>query len=447
LAEPALEGEGDFTLLASPGALLYDGRGANLAWLQEVPDPVTKVTWVSFAELSPRAAEKLGGLQFGDVIEVETKAGKLSLPVFIRGGVRDDVLAIAIGQGHTVGLFSSGTDNGHPGERRGVNVIDVLPALTDESGGRAWLLTKAKVTNTGRHEKLPLCQESQNQRGRRLALAVTLQDLASGDAPVEAVHGAADAVPGAGESAPGDPAQGEAHGEHEMLRAFDASMDAAPGSLYRWGMSIDSDKCTGCSACVVACYIENNLSIVGEEQVRRGRHMAWLRIERWIGDGNLEGGQDRQPIIPEAESSSAVDIRIAPMLCQHCGAAPCEPVCPVIATYHSDDGINGMTYNRCIGTRYCANNCPYKVRKYNWFDFAIERWPDPMYLMANPDVTTACAQSCPTNAIHFGNLRDKTSVVAKAGSEPVRGYHSLEELNTRPAVTYLEKVQRGTVEG
>jgi molybdopterin-containing oxidoreductase family iron-sulfur binding subunit len=465
LAEPALEGEGDFTLLTSPGALLYDGRGANLAWLQEVPDPVTKVTWVSFAELSPRAAEKLGGLQFGDVIEVETKAGKLSVPVFIRGGVRDDVIALAIGQGHTVGLFSSGADNGHPGEPRGVNVIDVLPALTDESGGRAWLLTKAKVTNTGRHEKLPICQDSQNQRGRRLALAVSLADLANGGTPAEAEHGAA-------------------HGAHEMLRAFDASMDAAPDSFYRWGMSIDSDKCTGCSACVVACYIENNLSIVGEEQVRRGRHMAWLRIERWIGDGNLEGGQDRQPIIPEAESSTTVDIRIAPMLCQQCGAAPCEPVCPVIATYHSEDGLNGMTYNRCIGTRYCANNCPYKVRKYNWFDFAIERWPDPMYLMANPDVTvrgqgvmekctfcvqrvatarqvakdekrairdgevtTACAQSCPTRAIQFGNLKDKTSVVAKAGSEPVRGYHSLEELNTRPAVTYLAKVQRGTVEG
>ncbi len=489
MAEPALEGDGDFTLLTSPGALLYDGRGANLAWLQETPDPVTKITWVSFAEISPRAAEKLGGLVFGDVVEVETKAGKLSLPVVVRGGVRDDVIAIAIGQGHTVGLWSSGTDSGHPGEARGVNVIDVLPALTDESGGRAWLLTKAKVTNTGRHEKLPICQDSQNQRGRRLGLAVPLAELAAGDAHVEAEHGAADAVPGAGESAPGYPAHGEAahgeaHGSHEMIKAFDASMDRAPDSPYRWGMTIDSDKCTGCSACVVACYIENNISIVGEEQVRRGRHMAWLRIERWVGDGNLEGGQDRLPIFPDAESSSTVDIRIAPMLCQQCGAAPCEAVCPVIATYHADDGLNGMIYNRCIGTRYCANNCPYKVRKYNWFDFALERWPDPMYLMANPDVTvrgqgvmekctfcvqrvasarqiaknenrvirdgevtTACAQSCPTHAIQFGNLVDKTSAVAKAGSEPVRGYHSLEELNTRPAVTLLAKVQRGTVEG
>jgi len=486
LAEPALEGDGEFTLVTAAGSMLYDGRGANLGWLQEVPDPVTKVAWQSYAELSPRAAEKLGGLEFGDVIDVETKAGKVSLPVVVRGGLRDDVISIAIGQGHTVGLWASRAEDGHPGERRGVNVIDLLPALTDESGGRAWLLTKARVSNAGRHERLPILQDSQNQRGRRLGLAVTLQELASGGAPVDAVHGTADAVPVAGEAAPGQPAHGEApgaaHAEH--VKAYDPTKDSAPGSLYRWGMSIDVDKCTGCSACVVACYIENNISVVGEEQVRRGRHMAWLRIERWVGDGNLEGGMDRRPIFPASESSTTVDVRTTPMLCQQCGAASCEPVCPVIATYHNEDGLNGMIYNRCIGTRYCANNCPYKVRKYNWFDFAIERWPDPMYLMANPDVTlrgqgvmekcsfcvqrvatarqvakdekrpirdgevtTACAQSCPTSAIHFGNLKDAASVVVKAGSDPVRGYHSLHELNTRPAVTYLAKVKRGSVEG
>jgi molybdopterin-containing oxidoreductase family iron-sulfur binding subunit len=406
--------------------------------------------------------------------------------------VRDDVIAIAIGQGHTVGLFSSMEDLERPGGRRGVNVIELLPALTDESGGRAWLLTRARVSKTGKHEKLPICQQSQNQRGRRLGLAVTLQELAAGDAhAAEAVHGSADAVPGHDDSAPGYPApgeagHGEAHGEHggEHIKDYDASQDTAAGSLYRWGMSIDVDKCTGCSACVVACYIENNIPVVGEDSTRRGRHMAWLRIERWVGDGNLEGGMNREPIFPHAEGNATVDIRNAPMLCQQCGAAPCEPVCPVIATYHNDDGLNGMIYNRCIGTRYCANNCPYKVRKYNWFDFALERLPEPMQLMSNPDVTvrgqgvmekctfcvqriatarqvakdhhrpiadgevtTACAQACPTSAIKFGNLKDAESVVVKTGSEPVRGYHSLHELNTRPAVTYLAKVKRGSVEG
>jgi molybdopterin-containing oxidoreductase family iron-sulfur binding subunit len=486
VAEPALDGDGEFTLVAASGALFNDGRGANLPWLQETPDPVTKVMWQSFAEISPRAAEKLGGLEFGDVIGVATSAGSVELPVVVRSGVRDDVIAISIGQGHTVGHWASLADGGRPGEKRGVNVIELLPALTDEAGGRAWLLAKARVASAGRHERLPIAQFSQDQRGRRLGLAVTLAELAGG-AP--AAHGATEAAlpavaaeAGHGESA-GHGAEGGHGGEHGHLRDFDAAMDRVPGGAYRWGMSIDMDKCTGCSACVVACYIENNIGIVGEEEVRRGRHMAWLRIERWVGDGSLEGGEDRVPIIPD-ESGTTVDIRHTAMLCQHCGAAPCEPVCPVIATYHNDDGLNGMIYNRCIGTRYCANNCPYKVRKYNWYDLALTRWPEPMRLMANPDVTvrgqgvmekctfcvqriatarqvakdenrsiadgevtTACAQSCPTSAITFGNLVDANSAVAKAGSDPVRGYHSLHELNTRPAVTYLAKVKRGSIEG
>jgi molybdopterin-containing oxidoreductase family iron-sulfur binding subunit len=179
-----------------------------------------------------------------------------------------------------------------------------------------------------------------------------------------------------------------------------------------------------------------------------------------------------------------VDVRHAPQLCQHCGAAPCEPVCPVIATYHNEDGLNGMIYNRCIGTRYCSNNCPYKVRRFNWYDFALENLPEPLPLMANPDVTvrgqgvmekctfcvqriaaarqrakdegrpiadgevrTACQQACPTQAIHFGNLKDTRSTVMRIASDPVRGYHALHELNTRPAITYLAKVTRGPVEG
>jgi molybdopterin-containing oxidoreductase family iron-sulfur binding subunit len=488
LAAPALEGDGEFTLVASPGALLYDGRGANLPWLQETPDPVARVAWMSWAEISPRAAEKLGGLEHGDVIAVETAAGSLEVPVVVRAALRDDVIALAIGQGHSVGLWASRADNGEPGEKRGVNVIEVLPALTDESGGRAWLLTRARARATGAHVRLPFLQQSQNQRKRGFGAAVTVAQLAAGGhaesatpavaaAPAEGAHGAA---PAHGEGG------GEEHGgghAHDMRRPFVAAKDRAPGSPYRWGMSIDVDKCTGCAACVVACYVENNIPVVGEEQTRRGRHMAWLRIERWVGDGVVEGGEDRQPVFMD-ESGTAIDVRTAPMLCQHCGAAPCEPVCPVIATYHNDDGLNGMIYNRCIGTRYCANNCPYKVRKYNWFDYALERWPEPMHLLANPDVTvrgqgvmekctfcvqriraasqaakdekrdlrdgevtTACAQACPTRAITFGNLVDAKSAVATAGSDPVRGYHSLHELNTRPAVTYLAKVKRGAVEG
>jgi molybdopterin-containing oxidoreductase family iron-sulfur binding subunit len=489
IAAPALEGTGDFTLLAGPGPLLYDGRGANLPWLQETPDPVAKVAWQSFAEITPRTAEKLGGVETSSVITITTSAGSLEVPVVVRSGLRDDVIALAIGQGHTVGLWASGADSGKPVEKRGVNVIEVLPALTDETGGRAWLLARATATATGRSDRLPILQDSQDQRMRRLGLAVTPAELAKGSD----AHGAAEAAlpPVSAEGGHGEAsAHGEGHGDgghgggHAILRPFNAAMDSAPDSEYRWGMAIDVDKCTGCSACVVACYIENNIPIVGEEQVRRGRHMAWLRIERWVGAGTLEGGYDRQPIYPVAEANSTVDIRITPMLCQQCGAAPCEPVCPVIATYHNDDGLNGMIYNRCIGTRYCANNCPYKVRKYNWYDYSIERLPEPLPLLGNPDVTlrgqgvmekctfcvhriaaarqpakdenrpirdgevtTACAQACPTRAITFGNLKDAASTVGKVGSDPVRGYHSLHELNTRPAVTYLAKVTRGSIEG
>jgi anaerobic selenocysteine-containing dehydrogenase/Fe-S-cluster-containing dehydrogenase component len=464
VAEPLLEGDGEFVLLAFPSPQLYDGRSADLPWQQEISDPVTKITWTSWAELSFATCERLG-IEYGDVVAVETVAGTLELPVFPRGGVRDDVIAIPTGQGHTVGRWAS-----QEGKPRGVNVIAALPSLTDESGGRAWLVARASARKTGGHFRFALDQTSQDQRGRRLGLATPLAAFAAADA----AHG---------DAASGD---ADAHGDdhaHHHLREFNPAKDADANSLYRWGMAIDLDRCTGCKACVAACYIENNIPVVGEEEVRRGRSMAWLRIERWVGDGSLEGGAGLDPILPD-ESGSVVDVRHAALVCQQCGAAPCEPVCPVIATYHNEDGLNGMIYNRCIGTRYCANNCPYKVRRFNWYDYQIHNWPEPMPLMLNPEVTvrgqgvmekctfcvqrmafarqkakdeqrpiadgevtTACAQACPTQAITFGNLKDDASAVVRKSDDPVRGYHALHELNTRPAVTYLAKVTRGPVEG
>jgi molybdopterin-containing oxidoreductase family iron-sulfur binding subunit len=238
-------------------------------------------------------------------------------------------------------------------------------------------------------------------------------------------------------------------------------------------MAVDLTKCTGCSACVIACNAENNVPFVGPDQVRRGREMHWIRIERYF-----EGGEHGEPL----------ETRFVPMMCQQCGNAPCEPVCPVFAAYHTPDGLNGQVYNRCVGTRYCGNNCPYKVRYFNWYDMATPNdprtfaWPEPMHWLVNPDVTvrskgvmekctfcvqrirgaqhqarmedrsvadgdvqTACQQTCPADAIVFGNLTDPASRVAQYAHDD-RGYRVLDGLNTKPAVTYLMKV-RNAVEG
>ncbi len=462
--ETRLQGDG-LTLLPIPSPLLSDGRGANLPWLQETPDPVMKVTWQSWAEISKNTAATLG-VEYGDVISVQTRAGNIELPVLPRGGIRDDVIAIAIGQGHSVGWYASKTEGGSPDGVRGVSVISILPAVTDEAGGRAWLTTKAQVRATGAHRRIPKTQEFDNKRGRELGDAISLVALARASE-----HGGGD--PGAGHGA----AQGESH---EMIVPYDPVNDSAEDSPYRWGMTIDLDRCNGCSACIVACSIENNVVTVGEEQVLLDRQMQWIRIERYIGPGDQEFRTGRN-LPTDHEELGNTDVRHSPMMCQQCGAAPCEPVCPVFATYHNPEGLNGMIYNRCIGTRYCSNNCPYKVRRYNWFDYAIENIPEPLNLMTNPDVTVrgqgvmekctfciqriengrqlakdegrpiadgevtpACAQTCPTRAITFGNLKDtKSLVVKRADASKARSYRALQVLNTRPSIAYLKKVTRG----
>jgi len=466
-SEPRLRGDG-LTLLPIPSPFLSDGRGANLPWLQETPDPVMKVTWQSWAEVSHNTAASLG-VEYGDVVAVQTGVGTVELPILPRGGIRDDVVAIAIGQGHSVGFYASRAEGGAPGEVRGVSVISILPAVTDEAGGRAWLTTKASVRGTGAHRRIPKTQEFDNKRGRQLGDAISLVALA------QASHGGADSNP----DSHGDAAATHGGG-HEMIVDYDPIDDSHVDSPYRWGMTIDLDRCNGCSACIVACSIENNVVTVGEELVLLDRQMQWIRIERYIGAGDQEFRTGRN-LPMDREELGNTDVRHSPMMCQQCGAAPCEPVCPVFATYHNVEGLNGMIYNRCIGTRYCSNNCPYKVRRYNWFDYAIENIHEPMNLMTNPDVTVrgqgvmekctfciqriengrqpakdegrpiadgevtpACAQTCPTQAITFGNLKDKQSqVVQRAEESKARSYRALHALNTRPAIAYLKKVTRG----
>jgi len=234
-----------------------------------------------------------------------------------------------------------------------------------------------------------------------------------------------------------------------------------PYPKHKWGMTIDTNACTGCSACVTACYAENNVPTVGKDGVDRGRIMSWIRIERYFPEE-----------MEEKDSAQAPQLYLAPMLCQQCDHAPCEPVCPVFASYHSEEGLNGQVYNRCVGTRYCENNCPYKVRRFNWF---VPEWPAPLNLQLNPDVTvrgagvmekctfcvqriqfaelnartedrelrdgeivTACQQACPTRAITFGDSNDPASAMMRRREDnKLRSYRVLEELNTQPAITYL----------
>ena len=491
IAAPVLAGSGAYTLIAYPHSFIGDGSGATLPWMQEIPDPVARASWLSWLEVSDNTCAKLG-VDYGEVVEVKTDAGSIKLPVYPRGAIPDDVIAIAIGQGHTVGHYASLAGDGQPGKARGVSVISILADATDEKGGRAWLATRASVSGAMGYQRIPLTQFTDNQRGRKLAPTITLAALA-----MDGVHGDAHGVVAAaahGEAH--DDGHGEGHGDdhgdghgaaaaapghgesHEIIVAYDIANDAHPDSEYRWAMSIDNDKCTGCGACVAACYTENSIPIVGEEGMARHREMSWIRIERYVDEGDREDGYKRRPH-PDREALGKTDVRYAPMLCQHCGAAPCEAVCPVIATYHTPDGLNGMVYNRCVGTRYCANNCTYKVRRFNYFDYSRYNWPGNMNLMLNPDVTarqqgvmekctfcvqrivtaqqtakdenrpiadgevvTACQQSCPSQAIQFGNAKDKKSVVSTTSNDEKRAYHSLHVLNTRPAITYLKQVDR-----
>jgi Fe-S-cluster-containing dehydrogenase component len=356
----------------------------------------------------------------------------------------------------------------------GVNVMRLLPAVAEQpSGALLTLVTRVSVEPTGAHHRLATISGADVQHDRNVAPAVALASLSASE--------------GGGGEGEHDPEE-EGHAPPRELQLgggfvpVDAENDPEafplPGSRYgeygdpetpRWAMAIDLDKCTGCSACVTACQAENNVPWVGEQAVAMGRDMNWIRLERYFET-------------VDASHAGPVDVRHLPMLCQHCGNAPCEPVCPVFAAYHTPEGLNGQVYNRCVGTRYCANNCPYKVRVFNWFTYTDV--PEPMNWQYNPDVTVrengvmekcsfcvqriretqnravlegrnvgsdevvpACQQTCPAEAIVFGNIRDPESRVAQVSADQ-RTYRVLNELlNTQPAVSYLKKVTFHEVDG
>jgi molybdopterin-containing oxidoreductase family iron-sulfur binding subunit len=403
---------------------LRDGRHANNPWLQELPDPISKVTWGNYAAIAPSLAQKLG-VSGSDIVRLKTARGQIELPVFIQPGQDARTISVAMGHGRTL--------VGKVGQNVGVNAF---PLTSIAAGFRSYAVRDVALEKTGKSDPLAGTQSHFSMEGRPIVLETTLAELKQSSESSQEK-----------EDLPTLWAE-RLHGEHS------------------WGMAIDMNACTGCSACVVACQAENNVPVVGKDQVHRERIMHWIRIDRYYSG-------------PEENPASVHQ----PMMCQHCQNAPCETVCPVVATTTSSEGLNQQVYNRCIGTRYCANNCPYKVRRFNWYNYTENQTFD--FNMANPlgrmvlnpdvvvrsrgvmekcsmcvqriqlaknlalqgkrevaegDIQTACQQACPTQAIIFGDLKDPGSRVSQL-RQSQRHYEVLEDLGVRPNVGYLKKVR------
>lgn len=413
-AAAAAPAASDLELVFEPDYSIWDGRFSNNAWLQELPKPLTKLTWDNAAFISPATAERLG-LKTNDVVELTARGRTLRAAVFVQPGQPDGAVVLTLGYGRTAG--------GSLQEGLGFNAYALR---TTEA---PWFDPTVEINRTGETYQLVSTQEHWTMDNRELVREATLEEYEA------------------------EPNFAQHMGEHQptMYGEYVYNGNA-------WGMAISLNSCIGCNACVVACQAENNIPTVGKDQVSRSREMHWIRIDRYY-----EGGANRPRFVYQ------------PMLCQHCEKAPCEPVCPVTATSHSAEGINEMTYNRCVGTRYCSNNCPYKVRRFNFFKYTDSDSP-LLQAMRNPDVTvrsrgvmekctycvqrinqariqsevegrpirdgevvTACQQSCPTRAIVFGNINDENSEVRSLKETPLN-YAVLDELATQPRTTYLAKV-------
>jgi molybdopterin-containing oxidoreductase family iron-sulfur binding subunit len=404
-------------IIFRPDPSVLDGRYANNAWLQELPRPLTKLTWDNAALLSPQTAAQ-GKLQNGDIVRIVVGDRSVEAPVWIQPGQADDTVAVHLGYGRwRAGAIGNGV---------GFN------ATALRSMKNLWSASGVTLQATGRTHLLAVTQDHFSMDGRGLVQVQTLAEFATD--------------PGAAKLNSPAPAPAESlYPAHEYKD-------------YAWAMSIDLGSCLGCNACIVACQAENNIPVVGREQVLKSREMHWIRVDRYF-----EGA-------PEDPR-----IHFQPVPCMQCEDAPCEVVCPVAATTHSSEGLNEMTYNRCVGTRYCSNNCPYKVRRFNFLQYSDQK-DATLALQKNPDVTirsrgvmekctycvqrieearirsqkemrsirdgeiiTACQSACPADAIVFGNRNDPDSRVARLKAQP-RDYGLLAELNTRPRTTYLAKI-------
>ncbi|MCC7442993.1 MAG: 4Fe-4S dicluster domain-containing protein [Bdellovibrionales bacterium] len=403
---------------------LGDGSQANNGWLQEMPDPVSTVTWDNHLNVGPSLAAQLK-LKQNDMVRVSVGEASVEVPVLVQPGMPASTVSLAVGYGRKhAGAIGNGVG------------ADAFSLVTLDSERRpVFAGNPVKVEKLGWKYELALTQGHHRALGRPIVNDVTLDEYRR------------------------DPAAEMHTNPHLRPKSVPTLWPVHEYKGYRWGMAVDQTACTGCGACVIACQAENNIPIVGRDRVRMSREMHWIRIDRYYS------GSEENP-----------DVIFQPMMCQHCENAPCETVCPVLATTHNDEGLNDMTYNRCVGTRYCQNNCPYKVRRFNFFD----HWKDyrgNQNLLWNPEVTvrtrgvmekctfcvhriqetknltktegrklrdgelkTACQQTCPTDAIAFGDINDPNSRVSRLRAD-ARAFRSLEELNAKPAISYLTKVR------
>lgn len=430
-----------FEIVFRPDPTIHDGRFANNGWLQELPKPLSKLTWDNAAIVSPATAgalalgkrvngfstnrmSSIGREILADQIELQYRGRKVIAPVLIQPGHPDGVVTVHLGYGRTIA--------GRVGSNAGFSAYAI------RTSDAPWFGSGLQVAKTGGTYSLATTQSHHLLDAEEIGARDIVR---SGSLEEYKKH---PTLGPEGQHEPGEQAS--------LYPAFEYKD-------YAWGMAIDLSSCVGCSACVVACVAENNIPVVGKEQVARSREMHWLRVDTYY-----KGGQTNP------------DTYFQPVACQHCENAPCEVVCPVAATAHSAEGLNEMTYNRCVGTRYCSNNCPYKVRRFNFLLYQ-DFYTASLKMMRNPDVTVrsrgvmekctycvqriqkakidsqkedrkvrdgeivpACAQACPTEAIVFGNINDHESRVAKLKGEQ-RNYSLLGELNVKPRTTYLAAVR------
>ena len=488
MAKKLADGAGEFQLQLYLSNSIGNGAHAGNPWLQELPDPLTKITWDNYITMSPADMEKmalqinLGEQSPASVCTVKAGEKEITLPCVALPGQASGTLGIALGygrggNGEKVGMAAVASDPGAE-ELKSVG-RNAYPLSSWANGATAYTVNNVAITSTGETYAIAITQTHLTDMGRESVVKQT--DLATFDAGDKHAYNHAHTVPMHYEG-------GEVR---EPVTSIDMWEDFAVAEVgHRWGMSVDLNTCIGCGACSTACTSENNVPVVGKDEVRRSREMHWMRIDRYytsdmtheLGKEEHIGKIDRY--LAMEKPGVAPRVTFIPVMCQHCNHAPCETVCPVAATTHSNEGLNMMAYNRCIGTRYCANNCPYKVRRFNGFNYVTEKfgevnpaWDAVGRLVLNPDVVvrsrgviekcslcvqqiqvgklnakkegrpvkdgeiqTACAAACPTNAITFGDLNDEKSKV-KALRESDRAYIMIEEVGTQPNVNYMVKVR------